>query len=260
MLDWNVTDINGRLELSRVVLRELFYDRKADGALAFSFRARYRVLTLTLDETTGTYIYEQLVFVDREATGMPAIDAPPDFTIIPTVRGEPLNYIPFQIIGPFTNTMDIEKPPMLDIVSLNLSHYKSYAQLEQGRYYTGNPIYWAKTSGEGPGEYYVGPDVVWELGIDDDAGIIEFQGNGLKFLESALLGKEQQIAAIGGRMMPGTSRAAAESDNSLKLKEQNEQTLLLNIADTIDESFTQALRWWAGWANASPTGGQQSTV
>jgi len=253
ILDWNVTEINGRFELSRVVLRELFYDREADGALAFSFRARYRVLTLTLDEQTGTYIYEQLVFVDREATGMPAIDAPADFTIVPTVRGETLNYIPFQIIGPFTNTMDIEKPPMLDIVALNLSHYKSYAQLEQGRYYTGNPIYWAKTSGEGPSEYYVGPDVVWELGVDDDAGIIEFQGNGLKFLENALLGKEQQIAAIGGRMMPGTSRAAAESDNSLKLKEQNEQTLLLNIADTVDEAFTQVLRWWADWLNTSPS-------
>lgn len=252
ILDWNVTEIRGRFELARVVLRELFYDRSPDGGVAFSYKARYRVLTLTLDEETNTYVYEQLIFVDREATGMPSIDAAPDFTVIPTVRGEPLDYIPFQIIGPFTNTMDIEKPPILDIVLLNLSHYKSYAQLEQGRYYTGNPIYWAKTSGEGPSDYYVGPDIVWELGTDDDAGIIEFQGNGLKFLESALEGKEQQIAAIGGRMMPGTSRAAAESDNSLKLKEQNEQTLLLNIADTIDEALTTTLRWWADWSNASP--------
>jgi len=253
ILDWDVTDIDGRFEISRVVLRELFYDRPPDGAVAFSYKAQYRVLTLTLDEETGVYVYEQLLFFDRESTGMPSIDAPPDEVIVPTVRGRTLDHIPFQIIGPFTNTMDIEKSPILDIVALNLSHYKSYAQLEQGRYYTGNPIYWAKTSGEGPSDYYVGPDVVWELGIEDDAGIIEFQGNGLKFLESALDGKEQQIAAIGGRMMPGTSRAAAESDNSLKLKEQNEQTLLLNIADTVDEAFTQSLRWWADWSNASPS-------
>jgi hypothetical protein len=52
-------------------------------------------------------------------------------------------------------------------------------------------------------------------------------------------------------MMPGSSRGAAESDNSLLMQERNEQTLLLNISDTVDEAVTQVLRWWADWNNVS---------
>ena len=44
---------------------------------------------------------------------------------------------------------------------------------------------------------------------DEDGGIIEFTGHGLRFLENALKDKEAQISAIGGRMMPGASRGAA---------------------------------------------------
>ena len=123
----------------------------------------------------------------------------------------------------------------------------------EGRFFTANPVYWTSsgTADDGEGEYHIGPDVVWELGKDGKAGVIEFQGQGLKFLESALEMKEAQISAIGGRMMPGASRGASESDNSLKMKEMNEQTLLLNISDTLDEAMTQVIQWWADWNNAS---------
>jgi hypothetical protein len=123
--------------------------------------------------------------------------------------------------------------------------------LEQGRFFTANPVFWTSAGAvdEGSAEYYVGPDVVWELGKDGKAGLIEFQGSGLRYLESALETKEAQIAAIGGRLMPGSSRGTAESDNALKMKEQNEQTLLLNVSDTLDDAFTEVLRWWADWNN-----------
>ena len=72
-----------------------------------------------------------------------------------------------------------------------------------------------------------------------------------QIVKNALRSKEGQIASIGGRMMPGSSRGAAESDNSLLMQERNEQTLLLNISDTVDEGVTQTLMWWADWNNAS---------
>ncbi|QGH74805.1 hypothetical protein MAL1_00058 [Bacteriophage DSS3_MAL1] len=253
ILDWQVEEINGEWQFTRVVLREIAYQRdKAKYISPYEYTSRFRVLVLhELDD--GGYVYEQHVYEDRELHGIPDFEAIPDDIITPTVRGEVLDYIPFVVIGPFTNHPDVQKPPILDIVTLNLSHYMSYAQLEQGRFFTANPVYYTSsgTADDGEGEYYVGPDVVWELGKDGKAGVIEFQGHGLKFLESALQGKEAQIAAIGGRMMPGGASGAAESDNSLKMKEQNEQTLLLNISDTMDEAFTKVLQWWADWNNAS---------
>lgn len=252
ILDWQLVEVNGEWKFSRVVLREVMYNRDRHSS-PYEYTSRYRVLVLN-DLGDGTYTYEQHVYVDSHLTGVPDLNGVPDEIVIPTVRGEVLDYIPFQIIGPFTNHPDVQKPPILDIVTLNFSHYLSYAQLEQGRFYTANPVYTVSYGGGGDGEapeYYVGPDVVWELGKDGKAGILEFTGHGLNSLEKALTTKEAQIAAIGGRLMASTSTGAAESDNSLKLKEQNEQTLLLNISDTMDEAFTKVLQWWADWNNAS---------
>ncbi|AMO44085.1 putative portal protein [Ruegeria phage vB_RpoS-V10] len=250
ILDWHMEEINGTWAYTRVVLREISYKRDSHFS-PYDYTSRFRVLVLH-ELPDGGHVYEQHIYEDRDMRGIPDFKGMPDGIVIPTVRGEPLGYIPFAIVGPFTNHPDVQKPPILDIVTLNFSHYGSYAQLEQGRFYTANPVYYTSsgTADDGEGEYYVGPDVVWELGKDGKAGVIEFQGHGLKFLESALDMKESQIAALGGRMMPGLSRGAAESDNSLKMKEQNEQTLLLNISDTMDEAFTQIIKWWADWNNA----------
>ena len=253
ILDWHLEEIKGEWKFTRVVLREISYKRE-DHFSPYDFSSRFRVLVLTEDEDGG-HFYEQHVYDDGEAVGVPDTNAVPDEIIIPTVRGEPLDYIPFTIIGPFTNHPDVQKPPILDIVTLNFSHYNSYAQLEQGRFYTAVPVYTVSsgTADDEAGEYYVGPDLVWELGKDGKASILEYNGHGLRSLENALAAKEAQISAIGGRLMPGSARGAAESDNSLKMKERNENTLLLNISDTMDEGFTRVIRWWADWNNAPST-------
>ncbi|WNL50634.1 portal protein [Ruegeria phage RpAliso] len=251
VLDWETKEIEGEWKYTRVVLREISYNREKTLS-PYEYTSRYRVLVL--NELEGEWVYEQHVFEDRDLRGVTDLDGTPDAIVIPTVRGETLDYIPFQMIGPFTNSPDVQKPPLLDIVTLNFSHYLSYAQLEQGRFYTANPVYTVSYGSSGmdgeASEYYVGPDVVWELGKDGKAGILEFSGHGLNSLEKALETKEDQIASIGGRLMPGSS-GTGESDNSLKMKEANEQTLLLNISDTLDEAFTQVVKWWADWNNAS---------
>lgn len=251
ILDWEMAEINGRWQLARVTLRELYYDR--DGHWApYDFKSRFRILMLS--EIEGRIVYEQFIYEDIDSFNIPDLDQLPSNVVTPTVRGETLDYIPFVCVGPFTNYPDVQKPPMLDIVTLNFAHYYSYAQLEHGRFYTASPTFWVQDgSGNSQNEYTVGPDTVWILDTDERAGIMEFNGGGLRYLESALSQKEGQIASIGGRMMPGTSRGAAESDNSLMMQEKNEQTLLLNISDTADEALTQILHWWADWNNASKT-------
>lgn len=251
ILDWQMSEVDGRWVLSRCTLREIYYDR--DGHWApYEYKSRFRVLILEQDED-GSIVYSQYVYEDRDhATQLPDIDQPPDYIVTPTVRGETLDYIPFVICGPFTNYPDVQKPPLLDIVTLNYSHYMSYAQLEQALFYTGSPVFTVQNdSSSDQGEYQVGPDVVWVLDKDEEAKLLEFNGRGLQHLENAMKNKEGQIASIGGRMMPGSSRGAAESDNSLLMQERNEQTMLLNIADTVDEAVSQILAWWADWSNAS---------
>ena len=248
ILDWEMEEINGKWQLTRVVLREIFYDRE-EAWTPYMYKGRFRVLHLE-EQEDGSHIYKQHVFINDLGLFIPDVETTPFEEIIPEVRGEPIDYIPFTVVGPFSNHPDVEKPPMLDIVTLNLSHYVSYADLESARFLTGSPVYTVSLqNSDGAPEFYVGPNTVWQLGPNEDAKILEFAGHGLRFIENALKDKEAQISAIGGRLMPGSARGAAESDNALALKERNEQTMLLNISDTVDEAITQILRWWADWNN-----------
>lgn len=248
ILDWEMAEVDGEFQLIRVVLREMEFDR-SEGASPQQTDTRFRVLSLQPSPTGWQYAVD--VFHDTNGTGMPDLRGLPDESYVPTVRGRSLSKIPFVVVGPFSNTPDVAKPPLLDIVTLNYSHYLSYAALEQGRFYTANPVYTVSsgTADDTSGEYYVGPDVVWELGKDGKAEILEFRGAGLQSLENALAKKEEQIASIGGRMLaPNTG--PGESDGALKMREANEQSLLLNLADCLDEAFMQVLRWLGDWSNA----------
>lgn len=241
IVDWQVGRINDRQILTHVVLAE----SSADTGL------RYRVLALEPSPTGWSYVVA--VFDGRD--GLPDLErAEPIEMFEPTIRGRRLDYIPFVIVGPFANSPAIQKPPLLDICELNISHYQTYAMLQHGRFYTASPVYTVSTGtgGEEPAEYMVAPDMVWELGAEGRASILEFSGKGLSTLENALETLEDQIATLGGRMIGGGENKAAESDNSLKLREANEQTLLLNAADTIDEAFNQCIQWMADFAGVVP--------
>lgn len=204
---------------------------------SYTYRTIYRELCLEF-LPDGSRIYKQYVYVED-----PLGQARDVFT--PSVRGVPLPFIPFVFFGAQSNAADCEKPPLLDIVDLNLKHYRTYAELEHGRFYTALPTFYAPGNADNDAaEYHIGPGNVWEVPSGETPGILEFKGEGLKTLERALNEKEQQIAAIGGRLMPGMSKSTSESDNQSHLREANEQSLLLNIVSALEDGMTMLVRFW----------------
>ena len=241
IMDWTIIERGGKFVLGEVILREIQMSRDQK-TYHRQYFANYR--KLFLDENG---VYRQHVFLSNGRTDAD-ITKTPDLVITPTNRGVAFDFIPFVFFAPNSNNCDVEKSPILDIVHINLSHYKSYAHLEHGRFFTGMPIYYCQTdSGAERGAYTLGPSVVWEVGPNEKPGVIEFNGHGLSFLENALKDKENQVSALGGRLLGGSSTGAAESDNALSMKDRNEQALLLGIAYSMDRGFTQLLRWWAWW-------------
>jgi hypothetical protein len=89
---------------------------------------------------------------------------------------------------------------------------------------------------------------VWQIDAGQNAGIIEFNGQGLKSLETALKTKEDQVASLGGRLL-GESANAGQSDNQVKIKDRNEQSLLLNVTTVLNENFTYLLQEMSIWLN-----------
>uniref|UniRef100_A0AB74UI35 DUF4055 domain-containing protein n=1 Tax=Caulobacter phage BL57 TaxID=3348355 RepID=A0AB74UI35_9VIRU len=279
ILDWDeVVDIAGFYVPSRVLLREFVRDlrwktdieplttaqaRKARAA-ALAKGASSNPLVRQTARTLGGYsyitVYRELKLEEIEWPSgevKPAYvqylyeedpESTPIARVVPTVRGLPLDFIPFKFFGSTGNTADVEKPPLLDICDLNLSHYRTYAELEYGRLFTALPVYYAPgTDSEGTGEYHIGPNMVWEVPQGSEPGILEYTGAGLKALETALSDKERQIAAIGGRLMAGASKSVSESNNQTALREANEQSLLLNIIDACEAGMTDVVRWWLMW-------------
>ena len=59
--------------------------------------------------------------------------------IVPSFRGRALDFIPFAPLGSTGVHMHVDKPPMLDISTINVSHYMSSADLEWGRHLVGLP-------------------------------------------------------------------------------------------------------------------------
>lgn len=287
IIDWRVETVDGQVQPVRVLLREFEREqtsgptrdnpwmgsnggtltsaqarknrrdaeaaRKAGKAVplapnrltdGYSYTTIYRELTLVPDPDGGS-MYVQNVYRD-DPCGQPTA------TYTPTVRGKRLNFIPFKMFGAASNSMDCEKPPLLDIADLNLSHYRTYAELEYGRLFTALPVYYAPgTDADGAAEYHIGPNTVWEVPQGSEPGILEYKGTGLGALEKALADKERQIAAIGGRLMPGSSKSVSESNNQTTLREANEQSLLLNVIQAAQDGMRMVLRWWLMWRDVA---------
>jgi hypothetical protein len=244
ILSWKSELIDDKEQLTYVLLREIVESTpQLKGAVTMysndSLKAQYRVLRLE------NGVYTQSVFDDS----MKLLD-----TITPTKGGAKLNFIPFAFAGPHSPTPEIQKSPLYDIAGLNLKHYRTSAQLEHGRYYTALPVYYVNMqSGEESGDYYVGPNTVWEVGPESKPGILEYFGTGLASLERSLTEAEEHVAQLGGRIMGIRPTATAESDNIFKMKQANETSILLSVTESLSACITTVLRWWLDWQRIKST-------
>lgn len=252
ILNWRERDINGRRVLDQVILEEIIEVPGKDN-IGVEKVTRWRILEL---DDNG--IYQQRVLVSDDD------DKEPDFSqaqvILPSNRGQLLDYIPFQFIGPWSTSPEMQKPPLEDIFWLNLSHYRSYADLEHGRHFTALPTYFVSgdsdTEEDGSG-LAVGPNVVWELNQGDQAGILEYKGSGLSYLENALESKQAQMATLGAKLLAQQRKQAALGETMLRMMERGEHSILMSITDNLNEAFTKALQWALMWKDVKDVGSVQ---
>lgn len=241
IIDWSTMRDGSREKLRYVVLREVSRSRTPFDAHGKETDETYRVLFL---DDAG--IYRQRVYPSGDLQSTDFVE------YTPQMQGRPMTEIPFLIISPFDFGFEVEKPPMLDIALLNLSHYRSYAQLEAGRFFTATPIYTVSLAqgGDDDMEFKIGPNTVWQLGQNDKATILEFSGAGLRYLENAITTKEQQIASLGGKMATQVAGVAAESADAVMSRARGEASFLGSVIATISEvgsRLLSALTAWKGY-------------
>ena len=180
--------------------------------------------------------------------------------ILPTFRGQRIAEIPFVFVNSEGSGADIVKPPLLDMVNVNFSHYRNSADLEHGRHFVALPTPWFTGVSAGNLEDGSGNNAQITIGSEtaillpdpqSSAGMLEFTGQGLSALENALKSKEDLMAILGARLLENTKRAA-ETAETTRLNKSGDNSMLASIVNSVSDAIARALRLMAQWEGNDP--------
>ena len=236
IINWKETSINNRRVLSMVVLSECFEVPKDE--FESEEEQRFRVLDL-LDG-----VYRQRLFKVEKKKDVLLSEH------FPTMNGKKLDYIPFIFINSEDLTPDVEEPNLIDLVDLNLSHYRVSADYEHGCHFTGLPtaVISGYTKSNDNEKLYIGSTSAWVFPDPQaKASFLEFTGQGLTALENNLKNKEQQMAILGARLLT-TEKKGIESADTANIHRAGESSILAKTAQTLSEGLTRALVIFSEWA------------
>jgi len=174
--------------------------------------------------------------------------------IIPLMNGKPLSFIPFVYFGEL-DCDDID-PPLYDLVNLNLSHYRTSADLEHGAHFTGLPTAVVSGYQHDPAKdekLYIGSATAWIFPDPQaKASYLEFTGQGLGALASLKKEKEAGMAALGARML-APEKTGVEASETLRLRHSGEGAVLSSVVNLINAGLTKVLHIFEMWSSAEPT-------
>lgn len=230
IIDWKFARVNNRYMLVMVKLRE--YDDDGDEFIRY------------LELTESGYI------VSIYPKGKDGYKDQPSDIFQPLMNNAPLPYIPFIFDS------QIFKPPLLDLVNVNFSHYNNSADYEHGLHFTGlpTPIFWGADLTDEAGNMVVNIGSTSAYGFPNPEGhaeYLEFTGTGLGALKTAMDDKVNYMVALGSRYL-GAEKRAAETAEAMTIRNAGENSIMAKIAGYGSIMMTRAWRIIAEWSRIAP--------
>ncbi len=169
--------------------------------------------------------------------------------IIPSVNGQTIDEIPAVIVSPYNLKADIEKPPFLDLVNVNLAHWRLSADYYWSLYLTSQPTPWVAGSiNEKNKPQQIGSGAFWVLPEGATAGMLEFTGAGIAAQKAALDDLTAQMATLGARMVYD-GKGRNETTDTAKLRHRSELSLLHSSVNMVEAAILKLLRIAADWTS-----------
>lgn len=226
-----------------VVLFETVYEPDPDDRFKLKAVEQYRELSLVEGVYTVTVWRKPQIIVD-------GIEWIVHETKTPTQRGKALDAIPFFWLTPLGKTSRIEKPPLLGLVDVCMSHYLNSADLEHGRHFTGLPtLYITGCTSDEP--IHVGSTAAILLPeANAKVGYAEFNGQGLASLETALATKEAMMAVLGAAVFHRDGKGV-EAAETARIRTSGETNLLAGIVTAVEEAILAVLQCAAAWMSVT---------
>lgn len=172
--------------------------------------------------------------------------------IIPVINGSPLFDIPAVVVSPYNLKADVEKPPFLDLVNVNLAHWRNSADYYWSLYLTSQPTPWVSGAiNEKNKPTQIGSGAFWVLPQGAQAGMLEFTGAGIAAQKTALDDLTAQMATLGARMVYD-GKGRNETTDTAKLRHRSELSLLHSSVNMVETAILKLLRLAAEWTSENP--------
>ena len=254
--NWSTRRIGGKQVLTQVVLSEVASKPTEDQFRPESVN-QYRQLKLdvvmaqTADGSVeARYVYRNLTWqpeVTTDEQGQQKIEWKIVANETPLRRGETIPFIPFTFFGPGGIDPGPLRPPLIDLVEVNLAHYRVTADQKHSLFLTGQPTPWV--AGAKPDEetgLQIGSSTAWVFeNAEAKVGMLEFTGAGVEAMRKDLQDMQQQMSVLGTRLLevpPSHQEAAA----TVRMRHAGDDAVLQQIASSVGSGLTQVLRQHIG--------------
>ncbi len=244
VLNWRTGVYNGDLVLTLLVLEEC--EERPDPTNRFATRTVSRYRVLELDEE-GRYIVT--VWAPGLASGSKPVAGEP---MMPTRRGVPLTFIPAAFINPLGGVNDPTptKPPLLDLVNANASHYRLSADYRHALHFCGLPQPYVMGYTQNQKEFAIGGPALWTFeGEGAKVGMLECKADSVGALRQALEDLEHVMTSLSVRF--ATDTVPNETATAAALRHASDTATLSNVAVASSEALTALARWHTWWAGAT---------
>ena len=278
IINWQTCNINGKVDLSMVVLREYVQKQDPDDMFKMIEIEQFRVCRMEQKESGWVYVQE--LYQDEEL-----IDS-----VEPMVAGQTFGYIPFVFFNQSDNGPSPQKSVLYDLALMNIHHYRWSAEEGHGLHFVALPTPWiaggkletesagilqsfpdltdtsiprdqngrpVKTDSAKP-TFYIGSDKAWSLPKDASVGILETSGSGIGLIQEKLSKLVEYMQSIGARLLNDSN--GNETATAIKIQKTSESNALSHIANVIDAGFTDLLAYASDFMGLSDPSNPDSSI
>lgn len=247
--NWRTERINGATVLSQVRLEETEEVQDPKDEFKTTTEKRYRILDLFEGK------YRQRLFKDVAQNGTVTGEMQIGEDVYPTMNGQPMDFIPFVVIGVDCIGIDVEAPPLIDLATTVLHHYQQATSYERGCFFSGLPMF--NIFGVNPQnadgtalEISIGGNVANIFPrADAHAEMLEVTSK-FEALRTNLEDKKREMAVLGARMLE-SQKAGVEAADAIARRMSGEESLLSIMAQTVSMGLTRACQIFSDWAGAT---------
>jgi len=236
IVNWDIKQENGKKSLNWLILREDATDDDSDtpgGAILF----QYRVLWLDDDGNVNGAVFDRY--------GATIGDY---YKVI--AAGEPLKEIPFYLINAdgtnsSTQFFGVAVPPVKKVVDINLTHYRTDAEMRMAMHYHAMPQPYISGATQAFIDQYkdeplvIGTTEVLMLPDGATFNLAQIDFNATSF--HAELNRLRDTAVELGARLAITTTSGVEAAETIRLKEAGDISIIASIILSIVEAYEEAV-------------------